>query len=290
MAKQGFFPFYMEVGGFSPGAGQVTRRRWKTLGPLSHVQSLERSLIELVRTYRHASTGRLVTGIVHQMNTPLQVISFQLELLDQNELAEPGIQAVGPEPAIVKREARERYRREKLLQLRREVEKLQALSRRLILQGLHEEARDQQQIEFNRIVEDQLELYLAQPCFKHRVKRNVLLATGLPLLTGHYLDFAQSFRNLLDNALEAMEESARPELTVTTAFEDGCRVLSLQDTGTGIPVESRPMLFQPFFSTKPGHAGLGLFMARRLLAPYGGEIKVESAPGGTLVRLFLPVL
>ena len=53
--------------------------------------------------------------------------------------------------------------------------------------------------------------------------------------------------------------------------------------GAGIPPEIRPRIFEPFFTTKGngenGHAGLGLFMARRLLAPYGGEIGWTASPG-----------
>jgi signal transduction histidine kinase len=109
----------------------------------------------------------------------------------------------------------------------------------------------------------------------------------------HYLDFSQSFRNLLENALEAMEGAARRRLTVVTAFAGGQRLLQLGDTGPGIPPEVAPRIFEPFFTTKRsgdnGHAGLGLFMARRLLAPYGGEIRVDSVPGETWVTLTLPV-
>ena len=70
-------------------------------------------------------------------------------------------------------------------------------------------------------------------------------------------------------------------------------LVRLGDTGVGIPPGVLPRIFEPFFTTKgtPGgdRAGLGLFMVRRLLAPYQAEIRVDSAPGETWVRVSIPV-
>jgi signal transduction histidine kinase len=223
------------------------------------------------------------------MNTPLQVLSFQVELLEQKNREELETLEAGPLAAASKLGALHDYRRQKLRQFRLELEKLQALTRRLVLQGAHEEAQAKRPLDLNQIWLEQLEIYLAQPFFKHRVKREIRLAPGLPPIYGHYLDFSQSFRNLLDNALEAMEGAASPQLTVATALEEGCRVLLVGNTGTGIPRETMPLIFEPFFTTKRDHAGLGLFMVRRLLAPYGGAIRVESTSGATWVKVSLPV-
>jgi signal transduction histidine kinase len=66
------------------------------------------------------------------------------------------------------------------------------------------------------------------------------------------------------------------------------------DTGVGITPEDKDRLFQPFFTTKSTpdqpRAGLGLYMARRLLAPYKGQIAIESRPGQTWVTVCLPVV
>jgi signal transduction histidine kinase len=135
---------------------------------------------------------------------------------------------------------------------------------------------------------------VAEPFFKHRVEREFTFTPGLPPIHGHYVDFSQSFRHLVDNALEAMAESPSPVLTVTTQLEKNCRVLRVGDTGVGITPEDKDRLFQPFFTTKSTpdqpRAGLGLYMARRLLAPYKGEIAIESRPGQTWVTVCLPVV
>jgi signal transduction histidine kinase len=98
---------------------------------------------------------------------------------------------------------------------------------------------------------------------------------------------------LVDNALEAMEGAEVRRLTVETALEHGNRLIRVGDTGLGVPPEIKPRLFKPFTTSKahhnPPHAGLGLFLARRLLAPYQGEIRLESEPGETWVTVILPV-
>jgi two-component system, NtrC family, sensor kinase len=282
------YPPCTEGEGPIPSPGGPAARRQGT-APLSSTDSLERALDELVRYYRHSAAGRLVAGIVHRMNTPLQVLSFQLELLEQKSREEWEILAAIPPEVAEKLAPLNACQREKLGQVRSEIDKLQSLARDLILQGVHEEARDKQPLNLNQLIEDELHLYAAQPFFQHRVRKEIRFQPHLPPLYGHYLDFSQSFRNLLDNALEAMAGTDRRELMVVTAQEDGCSILALGDTGPGLSPEVQPLIFRPFFTTKRGHAGLGLFMVRRLLAPYGAGIKVDSVPGSTWVRVYLPV-
>ena len=80
----------------------------------------------------------------------------------------------------------------------------------------------------------------SHPLFKYGVEKHFSFQEDLPPVHGHYLDFSQSFRNLLENALEAMEGAARRRLTVVTAFAGGQRLLQLGDTGPGIPPEVAP--------------------------------------------------
>jgi two-component system NtrC family sensor kinase len=254
---------------------------------------LERSFQELVRYYRHSSVGRRCLGIVHQMNTPLQVLSFQLELLEQKAREELDILSRSPLADTDQLVTLNRYRQEKFTQWRRELGHLQNFSRTLVLQGMHEDAQEKLPLDLNQVYRQELELYLAQPFFKHQVTKEFHFGDGLPLFSGHYIDFSQSFRNLVDNALEAMEGMDRRRLTVVTAYQDRRVLVRLGDTGVGIPPGVLPRIFEPFFTTKqtPGgdRAGLGLFMVRRLLAPYQAEIRVDSAPGETWVSVTIPV-
>lgn len=261
--------------------------------PLLLEQMLERCWQELARYYRHSSVGRRCTGIVHNMNTPLQVLSFHLELLEQKSQEEfECLQEIPPEMSA-KLCSFYQYRQDKLQQFFQEVKNLQMQARQIITQGLHEENQERHYLDLNQIYWEELDLYRAHPFFKHQVEKDFRFQDGLPPISGQYIDFSQSFRNLVDNALEAMEGEGVRKLTVETAFRDGHRILRVGDTGAGVPPEILPQLFEPFVTSKsnlnPHHAGLGLFMARRLLTPYRGEIQVESKPGETWFTVLLPM-
>jgi signal transduction histidine kinase len=257
-------------------------------------KGMARCLAELVRYYRHSAVGRRCSGIIHNMNTPLQIISFQLELLEQKSQEEATLLAELQNLSVPELMALHKYRHQKLEQLHQEVDRLREMIHRIALQGVHEGQEEHCYLDLNQIFQDELELYLANPFFKHRVEKEVNFATGLPPIHGHYVDFSQSFRHLVDNALEAMAESPHRLLTVITLAQKDCRVLRVGDTGSGIPPSVQSRLFQPFFTTKSTEetprAGLGLYMTRRMLEPYKGEITIESHPGQTWVTICLPIV
>jgi signal transduction histidine kinase len=256
-------------------------------------KALERCFNVLVEYYRHSSVGRRCLGVVHQVNTPLQILSFHLDLLEQKSREEQELLNGSHGADLEKLATLSLYRSEKFHQLRHELAKLQDLSRSLALQGMHEDAEERTNLDLNRLCREELELYLTDPIFKHQVSKEFHLGDGQPLIHGHYIDFSQSFRNLIDNALEAMEGMEPRHLTVVTTCQDKRFTLRIGDTGVGIPPGNLPWIFEPFFTTKQTskgfRAGLGLFMVRRLLAPYKVEIRVDSVPGKTWVSVSIPL-
>ena len=109
-------------------------------------------------------------------------------------------------------------------------------------------------------------------------------------LTLVHVDPRQLERVLLDlvtNAADAMPEGGT--LTTVTSHEDGFARLEITDTGAGMDEETRMRAFQPFYTTKPGHTGLGLSSAHGIVVQSGGELALEpAAEGGTTVILKLP--
>jgi two-component system sensor kinase FixL len=91
------------------------------------------------------------------------------------------------------------------------------------------------------------------------------------------------------NAVEAMEESPKRELVVSTVTTAGDMVaISVADTGCGIPDDVQKQLFQPFFTTKRHGMGVGLSISRTIVEAHGGSIAVEQNPAGeTVFRLTL---
>jgi len=95
--------------------------------------------------------------------------------------------------------------------------------------------------------------------------------------------------NLMRNGIEAMTESGRRELVVTTAVRDQETVeISVADTGPGLAPEITDRLFQPFISTKRNGMGLGLSICRKIIEAHGGRLWAEPNPiGGTIFRFSL---
>jgi len=260
---------------------------------LSSEQLLERCFTELVRYYRYSSVGQRCTGIIHNMNTPLQVLSFVVDVMEQKSSEE---MACFPEenPRLCQDlQTLAENRLKNLRQLRHEVDNLLSMSRQLVYQGMHESHHDPLLLDLNQIIQGELELYRANLFFKHRVTKKFRFHEKLPPISGYYIDFSQSFRLLVDNALEAMENQEPRELHVETALEQGHRLIRIGDSGSGIPQEALPFIFEPFFTTKgtpeKPRAGLGLFMVKRLLAPYRAQITITSRPGETWATVRLPL-
>lgn len=98
-----------------------------------------------------------------------------------------------------------------------------------------------------------------------------------------------AFADLLINAIEAMPEGGRA--TVTLSSRDGAAAIEVQDEGPGIPDADRERVFEPFFTTKTAGrgTGLGLSVAKSIIEIHGGRIELSSAPeGGSRFTLHLP--
>jgi signal transduction histidine kinase len=107
----------------------------------------------------------------------------------------------------------------------------------------------------------------------------------LPQVRGFTGELNQIWANLIDNALDAVPDSGRVD--VTAKRERQRVVVRVVDNGGGIPAEIRERVFEPFFTTKPvgKGTGLGLDIVRRLVVHNDAEIEVESAPGRTEFRV-----
>jgi signal transduction histidine kinase len=112
----------------------------------------------------------------------------------------------------------------------------------------------------------------------------------LPAIPAYAAELNQVWTNIIQNALDAMEDSGT--LTVRTA-RDGERVLvEIGDSGPGIPPEVRQRIFEPFFTTKGVGKGTGLGLDvsyRVIVSRHHGDIAVESQPGDTRFQVRLPV-
>ena len=171
-----------------------------------------------------------------------------------------------------------------------QIDKFRNMLDLLIQKRVHDEQDSPKALQLNEILEEELSVLYHNQFFKHQVKVHKELASPLPLLRGHYLDLSQGFSNLIQNALEAMEGSQQKELTIMTRVQGNLLRVAVKDTGCGVPEEIKPNLFQPFFTSKGGkHPGLGLYITRQLLSPYGATFQVSSQPGETILEVSFPI-
>jgi two-component system, NtrC family, sensor kinase len=230
---------------------------------------LEKAYVELARTEKLASVGRLAAGVVHEVLNPLTVARGRLEM------------------ALFRPDADEEIARHMNLaigQIDRGVEILDNLRDFSKQKPLKREETD-----FNELLGHSLELVA------HELKRKgVSVETDFGSLSLILVDrgqFAQVFLNLINNALDAMPLPGT--LTVTSKMidrEDESWVeISIADTGEGIAEEDLMRIFDPFFTSKETGTGLGLAICFGIVESHGGRITVDSEPGnGTSFTIQLP--
>lgn len=112
----------------------------------------------------------------------------------------------------------------------------------------------------------------------------------LPPIPAYAAELNQVWTNLIDNAVAAMGENGT--LTLRTALDGERLVVTVVDTGSGIPDAIRPRIFEPFFTTKPvgEGTGLGLDISYRIVVnKHHGDIRVSSEPGHTEFHVHLPL-
>ena len=129
--------------------------------------------------------------------------------------------------------------------------------------------------------------------YQNQIKQSVeLIRQYQELPPVHCLpdEINQVWTNLIHNALQAMDRKGT--LTVGLRQEDGNALVSISDTGCGIPPELRERIFDAFFTTKPAGegTGLGLDIVRKIVDKHGGRITVESEVGrGSTFTVSLPI-
>jgi len=99
----------------------------------------------------------------------------------------------------------------------------------------------------------------------------------------------QVWTNLVHNALQAMDYKG--SLKIDVQQQDATVIVSMTDSGKGIPLDIMSKIFEPFFTTKPPGegSGLGLDIVRKIIEKHGGKIEVESLPGKTTFTVLLPI-
>jgi C4-dicarboxylate-specific signal transduction histidine kinase len=221
----------------------------------------------LAQSEKLASLGQFVAGVAHEMNNPLQAVLGHLELLIATSTA----------ARPLRRELRRIYN---------EGERAAKIVQNLLMfTGSHRMKR--RSLALDTIVSRAL---ASRRVARRRAGIAVVRTRGqsLPPVVGDALLLYQAILNVLINAEHAVADAApgarHIEVRTATAAGGGV-VLSIRDTGAGIPPEVLAQMFDPFFTTRDvgQGSGLGLTIAYGIIQEHGGTIRASSAPGGGAV-------
>ena len=243
------------------------------------MDKLRRAQDNLVRSEKLASMGRLVAGIAHEINNPVNAVINSLGPLD--EIVKQIAAGESGSAATLAKEAEE-----VLAVVQRGAARTKA-----IVQALHGYARGdesvQREVYLARSVEDTLGL------LQHRLRKVKVVKEVEPnvRIMGFPGQIDQVLMNLLTNAAQAMGDRGGT-IHVAASNRDDCVLLTIGDEGPGIPREILPRIFDPFFTTKDvgEGSGLGLSIVHGIVERHGGHIDVDSQPGqGTKFSISFPL-
>lgn len=231
---------------------------------------------ELARLSRLNELGEMASTLAHELNQPLSAISNYVQGSAKIAAKLPGEQAKTLTGAL-QETAKQALRAGDIIRHLRE----------FVTRGDTE--RKSQDVK--SLIEEAGALALIG-ARERGIRTEFEFGTQHDLVLVDRVQIQQVLTNLMRNAIEAMRDSERRELTVRTrSGGDGQLTVEVADTGPGISEEIASRLFQPFVTTKSGGMGIGLSISRRIIQSHGGDLNVHrNETGGATFTFTLPTL
>jgi PAS domain S-box-containing protein len=157
------------------------------------------------------------------------------------------------------------------------------------LRSLYKKSPPQRElVDVNEVVREMLAL-LRSEANRYSIVTRSELAPDLPKITADRVQLQQVFMNLMLNAIEAMKDTGGDLTIKTEPSQEGPLLISVSDTGVGLPAESTDEIFNAFFTTKPEGSGMGLAISRSIVESHGGRLWATPNNGrGARFQLTLP--
>jgi two-component system NtrC family sensor kinase len=232
-------------------------------------QQKERLDDQLLRAAKLATVGEMATGVAHEINNPLAIIySEQTNIADLLQEMDPN-------------DPRVEEMRDSVVQTSKQVGRCKAITHKLLQFG-------RQGVATGTLIDPATELaeivrFFERQASVDNISLRLEVKPELPKVFMNAGEFQQVVSNLLTNALQALR--GRPgAIRVSAWSENGNVMLSVEDTGPGIPPDVRDKIFEPFYTTKQfgkgaGGTGLGLAVCDGIVSKWKGRIFVDPKPG-----------
>ena len=239
---------------------------------------------QLMRSERLAATGQLAASVAHEINSPLQAIVFQLDIMENKYKGDEKILDNNEFNLMTGAVGNIRDTVQNLLDLNRSGQE------------------EKQPANVNEIIEKTFKLTRSH-LNKNKVKVNLELTSNVPIITASPQQLSQVFLNLIKNSIEAMsgESGLRSggesrisiggEIYIKTNIENEDIVIEVSDTGPGILKEDLVHIFDPFYTGKKKMGtGVGLSICNGIIKSHNGNITAKNSPeGGAVFTITLPV-
>jgi len=157
------------------------------------------------------------------------------------------------------------------------------------LRALYKKAAPKREpVDVNEII-GEMAVMLRGEANRHGVSMRTDLAADLAKVTADRVQLQQVLMNLMLNAIEAMKETGGVLTVQSQREEQGCLLISVSDTGVGLPADKADQIFNAFFTTKPQGSGMGLAISRSIVESHGGRLWATPNDGrGATFSFTLP--
>lgn len=275
------------------------------------LHKLQKAQTQLIQTEKMSSLGQLVAGIAHEINNPVNFIYGNLnhlsdythdllDLLQEYNTAYPNPKA---EVVALSEEIDLEFLQEDLPRLLSSLQVGSERIRQLVLSlrnFSHHDKAERKPVNIHEGLDNTLLI------LQHRLKKNALglpinvikKYSNLPPIDCYAGQLNQVFMNIINNAIDALDDHPEPQITITTEIAQKDRhknphaIIEISDNGSGMPEAVKSSIFDPFFTTKPIGKGTGLGLAisyQIIVERHGGYLRCQSQPQqGTTFKIEIP--
>jgi PAS domain S-box-containing protein len=237
-------------------------------------EALRQAQTDLARISRITTMGELTASLAHEVNQPIAAaVTDANTCLRWLTRDEPDVEEAR---AAASRTIKDATRAAEIISRVRQLFKKGTLERELV--------------DVNEVIRDMVAL-VRNEALRYSIMVRTELVAGLPQVMGDRLQLQQVLMNLMMNSIDAMKDvNGTRELAVNSQRGENEQLLvSVSDTGVGIPPQQADQIFNAFFSTKPHGTGMGLRISRSIVESHGGRLwATVNSPRGASFHLTLP--